>query len=263
MRDSPPLRRLKPEDLSIRNKHRLAKQFVLLSTLLTFHQPANGATPEATAILPTETSVLGNPPQDSRGMRTYRFSQGEWLADDQEGEWLGQSENQDTFALTTQKFVAGLNTAKTGTSIRKVGWLIFVPGLVVTGIGVATYFSGGEGALYLGGGMLAAGGLTIYTGTAGSAYGTSVAHRALAKAGAIPQLCIHCLVSWAALVPHPYTVWITVPLSISISKSHRKWLVGAYQNYRNGQSRSQYLPTLRISPIATRSGPGLGLAGEF
>jgi hypothetical protein len=199
------------------------------------------------------------------------LSQGEGLAEEQEGGWLVQDKKPSSLTLTTKRrFVSGLNTAKKGTSIGKAGAIVMVPGLLMSLAGIEVGFaSGGAGGfdlnpLLVGGVALTGGGAAaVYLGAAQAAYGTAVAHRALASGGAIPPFCGSCVLTFVALTPIPMTVWATVPISYLISYAKRNSLRSKYWAYTKRTTRLRVQPTLRISPIATRSGPGLGLAGEF
>jgi hypothetical protein len=146
---------------------------------------------------------------------------------------------------------------------------VMVPGLLMSLAGIQVGFASpgaefGFNSLLVGGVALTGGGAAaVYLGAAQAAYGTAVAHRALASGGAIPPFCGSCVLTFVALTPIPMTVWATVPISYLISSAKRNSLRREYWAYTKRTTRLRVQPTLRISPIATRSGPGLGLAGEF
>jgi hypothetical protein len=165
------------------------------------------------------------------------------------------------------RYRSGLKVAQKGTSIGKTGAKVMGAGLVLSVVGIYVGFSGGnfnENPLFIGGLALTGGGAAAaYWGAAQAAYGTTVAHRALARKGIVHPFCGSCVLTFVALAPIPITVWAGVPLSYMFSDAKRHSLDNKYWAYRKGTARSRVQPTLRLSPIATRSGPGLGLAGEF
>jgi hypothetical protein len=155
------------------------------------------------------------------------------------------------------RYIKGLTRAKRGTTIGMIG-------LVGASVGLAVAVSGVSGqsmeSVLTGGTMVLGGAGAAWLGGAVAQSGTSVSHRALADARLVPKTCGSCIFSWVLLAP-PIAIFGGLPISYAVSAAERDYLKNTYDNYRNGGSR--YQPTLKFTPIATRSGAGLGLSGTF
>jgi hypothetical protein len=96
---------------------------------------------------------------------------------------------------------------------------------------------------------------TIWAGSGVTAAGTYRSHAALAKGGLVTRGCVGCLGSWVTAI-HPFTS----PFSYLFSMAHRASDAKVYRGKAEGPVSSS---SIRVSPVMTRLGPGLGLNGTF
>ena len=137
--------------------------------------------------------------------------------------------------------------------------VLLVVGFAVVGTTLSGHGELDYGGIMAGGAMVIGGSGAMWVGGAVTQSGTSTAHRALADKRLVPRGCASCTISWMMLAP-PIVI-IGLPISYIISATERASLRKAYSNYRYGSGR--YQPSLRLTPIATRTGTGLGIAGTF
>lgn len=149
-----------------------------------------------------------------------------------------------------QQYYSGRELTKTGYRVGAVGAGVTVGGIVVAGV---LSGSGGYEGLIVGG-LVAASGLGVmWGGSAFAAAGTYRSYSALAKADIAGPVCIGCVGAWATAI-YP----LTVPISYVLSAATQSTL---YEAYKQGGHSGAI--SLRMSPIVTRSGPGLGVNGTF
>jgi hypothetical protein len=95
----------------------------------------------------------------------------------------------------------------------------------------------------------------IWAGSGVTAAGTYRSHAALAKGGLVTRGCGGCLGAWVTAI-HPFTT----PFSYLFSMTHRASDAKVYRGKAEGPVSSS---SIRVSPVMTRLGPGLGLNGTF
>ncbi len=145
-----------------------------------------------------------------------------------------------------QQYHSGRTLSSTGLRMGRVG-----TGLLFGGMVLAVVFDSEE-FLVVG----AVSGLgTIWAGSGVTAAGTYRSHAALAKGGLVTRGCAGCLGAWVTAI-HPFTS----PFSYLFSMTHRASDAQVYRGKAEGPVSSS---SIRVSPVMTRLGPGLGLNGTF
>ena len=148
------------------------------------------------------------------------------------------------------QYHSGRELSKKGFVMGGVGAGLVAGGVLLTSLD--TSYGGG----FVIGTLATVGGLgTIWAGSGVTAAGTYRTHSALAKGGLVSPVCVGCIGAWATAV-YP----LTVPVSYLISFSKRLMLVDTYNGARQSNARSS---GVKVSPVLTRFGPGLGLTGAF
>jgi hypothetical protein len=203
--------------------------------------------PESTATDEVQSHLSESPPMGTTHMpcdlsdpKTHTFTQSKSGSRNRKQDW-------------TVRYYNGLSIANTGTTMGYIGATTIVGGLTFWLIHDSIYSYGAT--------IAALGALTTWAGAGVAQYGTSKSHGALIEGKVINKVCSGCIVSWAALTPYPITVIGGVPASYLISGAHRNRLALKYAAHRRDRSKTQ--TTIKLTPVATRLGLGLGMAGEF